>query len=204
MTLLPAAAWIQKCGSQEYVTLRLNSYSESKFRKRKQEETIHLRKKEKMKWASVFQRQVSMLNEILKSCLPRRYLWLRSSLYELELLHWQRWCLKQSLSLWTASGFPFTFRIEWLKRDTISIFPSLPHPSGQMVALHPKLMRVSHYKRVKKETKSRPMPYVRTNICSPYGQNKAQEFLMYLCVCVRRCCSGNQCSLCLVYLVRAF
>ena len=22
----------------------------------------------------------------------------------------------------------FTFRIEWLKRDTVSIFPSLPHP----------------------------------------------------------------------------
>jgi len=49
MTLLPAAARNQKYGSQEYVTLRLNSYSESKFRKRKQEETIHLRKKEKMK-----------------------------------------------------------------------------------------------------------------------------------------------------------
>ena len=49
MTLLPATAWNQKYGSQEYVTFRLNSYSESKFRKRKQEETIYLTKKEEMK-----------------------------------------------------------------------------------------------------------------------------------------------------------
>ena len=40
MTLLPATAWNQEYSSQEYVYLRLNSYSESKSRKRKQEETI--------------------------------------------------------------------------------------------------------------------------------------------------------------------
>lgn len=45
MTLLPAAAWNQQYSSLEYVTLRLNSYSESKSRKGKYEETIYLRKK---------------------------------------------------------------------------------------------------------------------------------------------------------------
>lgn len=189
MTLPAATAWNQKYGSQEYVTsfeakLIFRKANLGRENKRKQ---YTLRRK---RWNEPAISKVSMLNEILKSCHPRRYLCLRSTVfYELELFHWTK-VMSQGAADSKLQVVSFHFQIEWQK-ELQSVFLSSPHPIHKMITLHPNLLRVSHYKRVKKKTKSRLMPYVRPTYAAP-GQNKAQYFLMHLCVCVRRCYRNHQ------------